>query len=370
MAVTAHGTLHAQRLRIRKLNELTGILEAVRASLFARCSKLRNWQFQLPFKGFLMRIRCAISAILIITFVAGCGGEAGDQYGVSSEPTEMFALAESPVMQVDGAEPAAAFANNEAAGQHAAEGDGPAAAVAGRPAALQQRKIIFNATIALRVDDLDESFNQLFRLVEQTGGYISSSKSHGNAGSARSSEWTMRIPGGLFSGFTNSVAGLGEVVTNSMTSQEVTAEFHDLDARIRNKQQEEQRLQEYLDNSTAKLEDILKVEREITRVRGEVESMQGRMRVLADVTSLSTVTVRMSEVVEFVPSVLASEPTFGDQIASTWQSTIDSLAEFGQAIVLLAITVVPWLVIFGVPCVVIFTLIRRRFRISRTVATQ
>ena len=78
----------------------------------------------------------------------------------------------------------------------------------------------------------------------------------------------------------------------------------------------------------------------------------------------------MSEVVAFVPPVLVSEPTFGDQIASTWQSTIDSMAEFGQAIVLLAITVVPWLVIFGVPCVVIFTLIRRRFRISRTVATQ
>jgi hypothetical protein len=345
-------------------------LEAVRASLFARCSKLRNWQFQLLSKGFLMRIRCAISAILMMAFVVGCGDEAGDTYGVSSEPPKMFAQAESSVMQFDGAGAAPAVANNQAVAPQPAGGDGPAAAVAGQPAALQQRKIIFNATIALRVDDLDKAFDQLSQLVEQTGGYISSSQAQGHAGSARTSEWTMRIPGGQFSGFTRNVAGLGEVVTNSMTSQEVSAEFHDLDARIRNKQQEETRLQEYLDKATAKLEDILKVEREITRVRGEVESMQGRMRVLADLTSLSTVTVRMSEVVEFVPPILASEPIFGDQIAATWQSTIDSMAEFGQAIVLLAITVVPWLVIFGVPCVVIFTLIRRRFRISRTVATQ
>jgi hypothetical protein len=315
-----------------------------------------------------MRIRCAISAILIMVFVVGCSSEADKQYGASSEHPQMFAMAESSVMQNGGAELAAA--DNQAAAPQPAGVDVPAAAVAGQPAALQQRKIIFNATIALRVDDLDEAFKQLFDLVEQSGGYISSSQAHGNAGSARSSEWTMRIPGGQFSGFTRNVAGLGEVVTNSMTSQEVTAEFHDLDARIRNKQQEEKRLQQYLDESTAKLEDILKVEHEITRVRGEVESMQGRMRVLADLTSLSTVTVRMSEVVEFVPPVLASEPTFGDQIASTWESTIDSMADFGQAIVLLAITVIPWLVVFGVPCVVIVTLMRRRFRISRTVATQ
>lgn len=319
-----------------------------------------------------MRIRCAISVLLTTIFLSGCGADYDSSGSASSG---VFAVAETSTPQVAMFDAQAVVAENFAAdvegGQPAQVGvDGPGVAVAGPPAALQQRKIIFNATIALRVDDLDEGANLLFRLVEQTGGYISSSKTHGNAGSARSSEWTMRIPGGRFSGFNNNVAALGEVVTNSMTSQEVTAEFHDLDARIRNKQQEEKRLQEYLDNSTAKLEDILKVEREITRVRGEVESMQGRLRVLADLTSLSTVTVRMSEVVDFVPPVLAREPTFGEQIASTWQATVDSMADFGQAVVLLAIKVVPWLVLFGLPAVLILTLIRRRFRINRSVATQ
>lgn len=319
-----------------------------------------------------MRIHCAISVLLTTIFLSGCGADYDSSESASSG---VFAVAETSTPPVAMFDAQAVVAENFAAdvegGQPVQVGvDGPGAAVAGPPAALQQRKIIFNATIALRVDDLDEGANLLFRLVEQTGGYISSSKTHGNAGSARSSEWTMRIPGGRFSGFNNNVAALGEVVTNSMTSQEVTAEFHDLDAHIRNKQQEEKRLQEYLDNSTAKLEDILKVEREITRVRGEVESMQGRLRVLADLTSLSTVTVRMSEVVDFVPPVLAREPTFGEQIASTWQATVDSMADFGQAMVLLAIKVVPWLVLFGLPAVLILTLIRPRFRINRSVATQ
>jgi hypothetical protein len=319
-----------------------------------------------------MRIRCAFIVLLTTIFLSGCGA---DHDSSGSASSGVFAVAETstPQMAMSDAQDVVAedFEADVAGGQPAQVGvDRADAAVAGHPAALQQRKIIFNATIALRVDDLGEAANLLFRLVEQAGGYISSSKTHGNAGSARSSEWTMRIPGGRFSGFTNNVAALGEVVTNSMTSQEVTAEFHDLDARIRNKQQEEKRLQEYLDKSTAKLEDILKVEREITRVRGEVESMQGRMRVLADLTSLSTVTVRMSEVVDFVPPVLASEPTFGDQIASTWQATVDSMADFGQAMILLAIKVVPWLVLFGLPAVLILTLIRRRFRLLRTAVTR
>lgn len=317
-----------------------------------------------------MRIRCAISVLLTTIFLSGCGADYDSSGSASSG---VFAVAETSAPQVAMFDAQAVVAENFAAdvegGQPAQVGvDGPDAAVAGPPAALQQRKIIFNATIALRVDDLDEGANLLFGLVEQSGGYISSSSTHGNAGSARSSEWTMRIPGGKFSGFTKSVAGLGEVVTNTMTSQEVTAEFHDLEARIRNKQQEEKRLQDYLDNSTAKLEDILKVEKEITRVRGEVESMQGRMRVLADLTSLSTVTVRMSEVVEFVPPLLASEPAFGDQIASTWASTVDSIADFGQAIVLLAIKVVPWSVVLGIPCTLALLLIRRRYRVDHLAA--
>jgi hypothetical protein len=287
-------------------------------------------------KGTPMGIRSAISAFVVLAFVVGCGAES---HSSSSLSDEMFVMAEPPAVQPNAQASESAVADNAGVVQqqpvrvNGQNVDRPVAAVVGEPAALQKRKIIFNATIALRVDDLDKAFDQLFSLVEQNGGYISSSLAHGNAGSARSSQWTMRIPGGKFSGFTKSVAGLGEVVTNAMTSQEVTAEFHDL-------------------------------------VRGEVESMQGRMRVLADLTSLSTVTVRMSEVVEFVPPILAGEPTFGDQIASTWASTVDSMSEFGQSVILLAIRVLPWLVVLGVPCVLIVWSIKRRFRISRAAVSQ
>ncbi len=90
------------------------------------------------------------------------------------------------------------------------------------------------------------------------------------------------MPVDRFDSFVSAVSQIGEVRTNHVGSQDVTEEYYDIEARIRNKQEEEKRLLKHLADSTGKLEDILSVERELTRVRGEVEQMQGRLRFLAN----------------------------------------------------------------------------------------
>ena len=94
----------------------------------------------------------------------------------------------------------------------------------------------------------------------------------------------------------------------------MTEEFFDLEARIRNKQEEEKRLLKHLADSTGKLEDILKVESELTRVRGEVEQMQGRLRFLANRADLSTVTITATELKDYSPP---SPVTLAAQIQTT-----------------------------------------------------
>ena len=72
-------------------------------------------------------------------------------------------------------------------------------------------------------------------------------------------------------------------------------------ARIKNKQVEEQRLQDLLKKATGKLSEILQVEKELSRVRGEIEQLQGRIRVLANLSSLTTITLTMREIKDYVP---------------------------------------------------------------------
>ena len=94
---------------------------------------------------------------------------------------------------------------------------------------------------------------------------------------------------------------LGEIHNLNSDSQDVTEEYYDVEARIRNKKQEETRLNDLLAKAAGRLDEVLTLEREITRVRGDVEQLQGRLHVLDSVTAMSTVNLEISEIKEFVP---------------------------------------------------------------------
>ena len=113
----------------------------------------------------------------------------------------------------------------------------------------------------------------------------------------------------------SAVVRLGEVRHNHVGSQDVTEEYFDLEARIRNKREEEKRLLKHLADSTGKLEDILAVEKELSRVRGEAEQMEGRLRYLADRADLTTVTIEANEWKDYKPPVAA---TFSTQVGRTF----------------------------------------------------
>jgi Domain of unknown function (DUF4349) len=98
--------------------------------------------------------------------------------------------------------------------------------------------------------------------------------------------------------------------------------------------------EQHLSDSTGKLEDILAVERELSRVRGEVEQMQGRLRFLANRTELSTITIEATEWKDYKPPVAATFPT---QLARTFFGSVENLSAFGKTILMVAVALAPWL---------------------------
>lgn len=121
---------------------------------------------------------------------------------------------------------------------------------------------------------------------------------------------------------------------------DVTAEFYDVEARIRNKQQEEERLLKLLTEATGKLEEVLAVERELSRVRGEIEQAQGRLRMLKDVTELTTVTVSVTEIKNYVPD---EAPTYATRVQRALTSSTAAAVATLQTLSLVAVALVPWL---------------------------
>ena len=227
-----------------------------------------------------------------------------------------------------------------------------------------RRKIIYDARIDLVVDSLNVTEQAISRLIEEHEGFLAESDQSSLALNQRRATWRVRVPVAHFQAFTNAVARLGEVRQNHVGSQDVTEEYMDLDARIRNKREEEKRLLKHLADSTGKLEDILAVEKELSRVRGEAEQMEGRLRFLADRSDLSTVTIEANEWKDYKPPVAA---TFGTQVGRTFFKSVEALVEFGRALALVAVALAPWIPLVVVGLLAIRWLIRHGQRRERPV---
>jgi hypothetical protein len=213
-------------------------------------------------------------------------------------------------------------------------------------------KIIRTGDVQIIVDNFDAAYGKFKQDVDAIkGAYIAKAEISGSAGTPRRGTWKVRIPVTSFDSFMEQLAGLGVPERNVIDSRDVTEEYYDVEARLRNKKTEEARLVKHLETSTGKLEEILKVEHEISRVRGDIEQMEGRLRMIDNLATLTTVNVTMQEIKNYVP---AQAPTFSTRITRTFGNSTDALVRFGELVVLAAVGLAPWLPLIAVVAILLY----------------
>ncbi len=221
--------------------------------------------------------------------------------------------------------------------------------------AALKRKIVYTAEVDLIVEDFEPVPEQVETLAEQFDAYVANSTVSGSPGSPRTGHWTIRVPVERYEEFLAAARQLGEVRRVSVDSQDVTEEYYDVEARIRNKKKTESRLLRHLEDATGKLEEILEVEKELDRVCEEIERVEGRLRVLKDLTSLTTIQLTVSEIKDYVPEEAASYAT---RVRRGFQASIATLVSAAQGLSIAVIVLLPWLVILLVLGVLSFALWR------------
>lgn len=241
-----------------------------------------------------------------------------------------------------------AAAESAAVAPSAALADGSAeGSEDGSPAATQDRKIIYDTSIDLVVDNYQDFEKRITQLVNQHGGFVSHAETRRRYSDRQSGTWTVRVPVDQYSEFLTGVTSLGFAESRKENAQDVTEEFVDIEARIENKRKLEQRIITLLDERTGKLADVLEIERELSRVREEIEVMEGRLRYLSDRTSLATITINCREEEEkYTP---AEAPTFASRIGRSWRRSLGALSTTGENLVVALVACIPWLVVFGIP---------------------
>ena len=128
----------------------------------------------------------------------------------------------------------------------------------------------------------------------RNGGFISDSKLSRVSDGSQSGTITLRVPTDKFDAAVAQIRELGKVQQINVSTQDVTAEYVDLEARIRNSQREEREITKLFDRG-GKLADIITIESKLSEVRERIERLQGQMRMLRDQTDLSTLNVSIFE---------------------------------------------------------------------------
>ncbi len=223
-------------------------------------------------------------------------------------------------------------------------GEVPVTSTSGQ-ADLPVRKIIYTAAISLVVDNFDGLEQRIQETVEQHQGYLSRATLDRMQGESRRGIWQARIPVDQYDAFLQAVVSLGVPTSLEQNAQDVSEEFVDLNARLDNKRKLESRILELLDRPGDEIQHVIDVERELARVREEIERMQGRLRFLTDQTTLTTVDISAREERDYQPP---QAPTLGNRIALAWNNSLQNTSRFFQdALVTLvahAIAIVAWVV--------------------------
>lgn len=315
---------------------------------------IRQWMRQPITLLNVMKLAVGFVSVLVAIMVLGnqlpLSRYAGKEYQESSQLRAFVSGFGSP-NTTDSAVPQASplisrMVDRSSSGDVASRGGGPnlgqevidnvsGGAIA--KSAQADRRIIYTATVDMVTEAIDGIEPKLLEMLKAAGGFVADTNQTGASGGQRSGTWRVRVPVDQYDGFLQKVRTLGEVQSVNVTSQDVTEEFVDVSARVAAKKVQEQRLIDLIKNAVGKLDEILKVEAELARVRGEIERMEGRIRVLKDLSELTTITITVREVKDYKPP---EAPTFATKMRRAWQ---DSTTEFWENAGLMVLGLVAWL---------------------------
>lgn len=160
---------------------------------------------------------------------------------------------------------------------------------------IADKKVIKNGNLTLNVDNTDKSAERITQIAKDNGGEVFSSNFYETPKNIKSGSITVKVPVANFEKTFSELKKVASLVVQESTSgQDVTEEYADLQSQLKNKQAEEAQFVQIL-GQAQKIQDILDVTTELSRVRGEIEQLQGRIKFLNSQTDMASIFISLSE---------------------------------------------------------------------------
>ena len=161
--------------------------------------------------------------------------------------------------------------------------------------ALANRKLIRNATVELEIVSFDNAVQKITAFANEEHGYVATTDSEKQANGKLKGQIVVKVLPENLDRFLQRIRSLGELKNQTLGTEDVTKAYFDTDARLKNAHVMEQRLIDMLKTKTGKVSDLLQVEKELGRVREEIEKMQGELKYWDSQVQFATVTISLTE---------------------------------------------------------------------------
>ncbi|MCI0474979.1 MAG: DUF4349 domain-containing protein, partial [Anaerolineales bacterium] len=228
-------------------------------------------------------------------------------------------------------------------------------------AATAERMIVYTVRLSLEVQDADKTANDIAAITTQSKGYVSATNlSRDSKGRMRGSV-TVRIPAESLDAAQKQIEAAGlKVLSRTKSSSDVTDQYTDLSAQLKNAQATENELRELLKTvreRTGKAEDILAIYNRLTEVQNTIERLKGQMNVLEKTTAFATITIDLvphEEVQVLEPDTWVPNRT----AAQALRTLIQALQRVGDIAIWSLLFFLPLLIVLSLPLVVLVLIVR------------
>jgi len=320
-----------------------------------------------------------VASVLVLALFTGCGAK--------KESGGMTAAAQSVSIKNASKFDAASIAADESADYGSMEAprevDGEESGAPGsiggggnvldmvNNAILAERKIIRSANISIEVDNFDEALNDIYTIINGIGIVqdlnVTTDKIYveGEYKPLKSGTIVLRVYKEKFDSVLNNLKGIGEVTNETISGQDVTDRFIDIESRLRLLKMEQEKLEAHLARLN-NVDEIFKAESRLTEIRYEIESLTSNLNRINSLVELSTITISMREKNPYEEQKPPVKKTYWDRVLDRLKSSFEGVVVFLGEVILFIIAAIPVLLMLGLFCLLIWAIygkIRKKRRI-------
>lgn len=296
-----------------------------------------------------------ISLMLVSLTLAGCGSSsfnkasasyAEDSYGYYEEPAAVYDAGEYAEEEMYSDD---IYEAKMASGAETADVENGELSEEQLEKSSSNRKLIKNVNMSVQTKEFDALIETITNKIDALGGYaeelnVSGYSYDASSRSTRSAFITARIPAAKLDAFVSTVSNNSNIISKNESTNDVTLEYSDVEARRNSLRIEQERLNELL-KQAENIDVIIELENRLTDVRYELESYESRLRNIDNKVDYSTVYLDIQEVKDYTP-VVTPEKSFGQRLAEGFVSgCVDALEGFEDFIIGF-FTILPGLVVF------------------------